>query len=114
MSILLAARRDAMGLKEWSDRRQVIRKAKKVKGKPWWEADLKQFVCQYDRVDHLNDELGLASERGWSVKDTSGTDGHINVGRTVTGAVFTGGLTLMLGGSRNKGKITVTWERDAA
>lgn len=81
-----------MGLKEWSDRRKIIAKAKKVKGKPWWEANLKQFVWEYDKVDQLNDELGLARELGWFVESTTGTDGHINIGRTVSRAVLTGGI----------------------
>jgi hypothetical protein len=39
------------------------------------------------------------------------TDGHINLGRTVTGAALTGGLSLLIGGSRSKGKVIITYTR---
>jgi ribosomal protein L32 len=40
--------------------------------------------------------------------------GHVNIGRTQAGAAVTGGRSLLLGGSRTKGTITVVYERTPA
>jgi hypothetical protein len=53
----------------------------------------------------------VLSSQGWTVKTITGTEGHTNLGRTFTGAVLTGGISLLLGGSRTKGTITVVYER---
>lgn len=103
---------NARRAREKSDRIQLTRHAKKIDGKPWWESSMTQFVCEYKDLDQLNMELAIANPLGWYIDDTTGDSGHINVGRTATGAVLTGGISLLFGGSRSKGKTTVTWRRD--
>ena len=46
---------------------------------------------------------------GYEVQDQSSAGSHVNVGRTVSGAVLTGGLSLLFGGSRSKGTITLMY-----
>ena len=46
---------------------------------------------------------------GYEVQDQSSAGSHVNVGRTVTGAVLTGGLSLLFGASRSKGTVTLMY-----
>lgn len=85
--------------------------AKKIDYAPWWRRARDQFVCEYTDIAQLNRELAFLSELGWYIDSTSGAAGHINVGRTATTAVLTGGLSLLLGASRSKDKVTVHWRR---
>jgi len=55
--------------------------------------------------------MEAAAQHGGVAQGTAATDGHINVGRTMTKVVLTGGLGLMTGASRSKGKITITYAR---
>ncbi len=109
-----------MGLKEWaaeqqerSTRLNLERHAAKVNGRPWWECSLPQFVVEYKSVDALNAELPIATEHGWELDNTAAAGSHINVGRTVTSAALTGGISLLFGASRSKGKTTIVWKRSA-
>lgn len=68
-------------------------------------------VLQYNNVYDANLGIQTMVRDGWSVKNMDTTDGHINVGRTATYTILTGGLALFLGGSRSSGKITVLFER---
>lgn len=56
-------------------------------------------------------EVEAAAQHGWMIQGQAGTAGHVNVGRTVTKAVLTGGLGLMTGASRSKDKMTFTFVR---
>ena len=50
---------------------------------------------------------------GYEVQDQSSAGTHVNVGRTVTGAVLTGGLSLLFGASRSKGTVTLMYLKSA-
>jgi hypothetical protein len=78
----------------------------------WYDDNQKlSHVATYKNDKDAAKEADKAAKKGWMPQGATATDGHINLGRTVTGAVLTGGLTLLLGGSRSKGKITLTYVR---
>jgi hypothetical protein len=91
------------------EEKKIMQRAKKVAGRPWWESSNQTFLCTYDDVDQINDELRFAEPLGWSIDSTDSIDGHVHVGR----AVLSGGLTLLAKGGRSKGKTTITWTRQA-
>lgn len=64
-----------------------------------------------NETKRMEKEMSELLSNGYHIMSQSGTGSHINVGRTVTGAVLTGGLSLLLGGSRSKGKTTITFVR---
>lgn len=68
-------------------------------------------VKEYKNAKEFEADAAIMMRLGWRLEDQVAQNGHVNVGRTVTGAVLTGGFSLMLGASRTKGKITVTWIR---
>lgn len=78
-----------------------------------WYLDPRKLthVASYDNEKQMQKEVELAMLHGWSIGGQTGTAGHVNIGRTTTAAVLTGGLSLMLGASRTKDKITVTYIR---
>ena len=51
----------------------------------------------------------ILAMHGYVIVGQSGTGGHVNVGRTVTPAVLTGGISLLFGASRSKGTIDLTF-----
>ena len=69
------------------------------------------YVAIYKKEKDAAKEADEAAKKGWMPQGSTATDGHINVGRTVTGAVLTGGLSLLIGGSRSKGTFTITYVR---
>lgn len=69
------------------------------------------YVATYKTEKDMRREIEQAARSGWQIANTTGQSGHINVGRTVTAAALTGGLSLLLGASRTKDKLTVTYER---
>ena len=78
----------------------------------WYDDKNKlSYVASYKNDKDATKEADKAAKRGWMPQGATATDGHINVGRTVTGAVLTGGLSLLIGGSRSKGKVTITYVR---
>jgi hypothetical protein len=68
-------------------------------------------IKEYKDSKEFEKDAQKMMNAGWQPEDQSQRGGHVNVGRTATGAVLTGGLSLLLGASRTKGKITVTWIR---
>lgn len=79
---------------------------------PWYFDNNKiSHIASYNSTEEATQDANAASTCGWMPQGTSTTDGHVNVGRTATEAVLTGGLTLLLGASRTEGKITVTYVR---
>jgi len=85
---------------------------KAKKNLPWYLDSTKlNHIATYSNAEEATQEANAASHAGWLPSGTSATDGHINVGRTATEAVLTGGLTLLLGASRTKGNVTVTYVR---
>ncbi|HZU01582.1 MAG TPA: hypothetical protein VFA10_18075 [Ktedonobacteraceae bacterium] len=78
-----------------------------------WYKDTQRltYVATYNTDKDAQQELEAAAKHGWMPQGTSSTEGHINVGRTLAGAALTGGLSLLFGASRSKGKITITYVR---
>ncbi len=56
-------------------------------------------------------EANILGRHGYDIAGQSGAGSHINVGRTVTGAALTGGLSLLFGGSRTKGSVQITFTK---
>lgn len=69
------------------------------------------YIATYTDEQTTRREMEAASHYGWMPQDTTGTAGHINVGRTATAAALTGGVSLLFGASRSKDKITITYVR---
>ena len=59
----------------------------------------------------MESEIAELIGHGYTIASQTGTGSHVNVGRTVTGAVLTGGLSLLFGASRSNDKITMTFVR---
>ncbi len=78
----------------------------------WYESPTETIAIRpYASTDLATQDANRAAAHGWTVQSVTTSDGHVNVGRTVTGAVFTGGLSLLAGGSRTRGSVTVTYTR---
>jgi hypothetical protein len=82
------------------------------------DSDTKKFtkpvvvrVYKGDETKKMEAEMAELLGHGYTIASQSGTGSHVNVGRTVTGAVLTGGLSLIFGGSRSKEKITITFTK---
>ena len=99
---------------ETVERKKAYDGARQINGKPWWYSDRDAMLINYQDEDQPDRELVFASERGWYIADMAAEGGHVNVGRTATGAVLTGGISLLFGGSRKKGKLTINWRREGA
>jgi hypothetical protein len=56
-------------------------------------------------------EAGYLTQHGYVLGGQSGTGSHVNVGRTASRVVLTGGLGLIFGASRSKGTIEITFVR---
>jgi hypothetical protein len=68
-------------------------------------------VYKGNETKKLESEIAELLENGYTIASQSGTGSHVNVGRTVTGAVLTGGLSLLFGASRSKEKATITFTK---
>jgi zinc-ribbon domain len=55
--------------------------------------------------------INLMITNGWDVVNQTGLPGHIRLGRTATGAVLTGGLSVLAGGSRTADRVSITFRR---
>lgn len=55
--------------------------------------------------------INLMITNGWEVVNQTGLPGHVRLGRTLTGAALTGGLSLLAGGSRTADRVTITYRR---
>lgn len=56
-------------------------------------------------------EASYLMQHGYSLADQSSAGSHVNVGRTASAAVLTGGVSLLFGASRSKGTIDATFVR---
>jgi Uncharacterised protein family UPF0547 len=56
-------------------------------------------------------EAAYLTRYGYAMAGQSGTGSHVNVGRTASRVVLTGGLGLIFGASRSKGTIEITFVR---
>lgn len=68
-------------------------------------------VYKGNETGKMESEIAELLGHGYTIASQTGTGSHVNVGRTVTGAVLTGGLSLLFGASRSKEKITITFVR---
>lgn len=69
------------------------------------------YVATYKNEKDAAKEADKAAKKGWMPQGTTATDGHINLGRTITYGVLTLGVSYLLGGSRTKGTITLSYVR---
>src|SRR5260221_13339233 len=77
-------------------------------GKEWYDDPVRlTYVATYTKEKEMQREVEAAAQRGWMPQGTTGTAGHINVGRTATAAALTGGVSLLLGASRSQDKIHI-------
>ena len=68
-------------------------------------------VYKGNETRRMESEIAELIGHGYAIASQTGTGSHVNVGRTVTGAVLTGGLSLLFGASRSNDKITMTFVR---
>lgn len=81
-------------------------------GKEWWHNPTAlTHVETYTDQKRMQREVEAAGQFGWIPQTSAGVGSHINVGRTMTKFVLTGGIGLMTGASRSKDKITITFVR---
>jgi hypothetical protein len=78
-----------------------------------WYDDKKKLthVATYKNEGDATKDADKAAKKGWIPQGTTATDGHINLGRTLTYGALTLGIHTLLGGSRTKGKITISYVR---
>ena len=71
------------------------------------------IIRSYENSDaglrQANTDAATLARQGYVPTGQAADGGHINLGRTATGAVLTGGISLLFGGSRTKGKVTITY-----
>lgn len=81
-------------------------------GKEWYHSPTAlTHMAVYTNQKQMQREVEIAGQFGWIPQTSAGVAGHINVGRTTTAAVLTGGASLLFGASRSKDKITITFVR---
>ena len=68
-------------------------------------------VKEYRSAAEQEKDINKMARQGLTVVSETSQPSHINVGRTVTGALLTGGLSLMAGGSRTSAKNRVTFQQ---
>ena len=66
-------------------------------------------VYKANETGRMEREMSELLANGYQIQGQSGTGSHVNVGRTVSGAVLTGGLSLLFGASRSSGTQTITY-----
>lgn len=96
-----------------NDYRPEFEAMAKELGWHWYDDDGKlSNVVSYDNEEKASIDANYAAKKGWMPQSTSATEGHVNVGRTVGKTILTGGIGLaVLGESRTKGKVTITYAR---
>jgi hypothetical protein len=83
-------------------------------GKEWYhDPTISTHVETYTDQKKMQREVEEAGKLGWVPTGSAGVGSHINVGRTVTKLVLTGGLGMMTGASRSKEKMTITFIRQS-
>jgi hypothetical protein len=76
-----------------------------------WTTPLSVHTYKQDQSWLIELEAKHLLANGYEVQDQSSAGSHVNVGRTVTAAVLTGGLSLLFGGSRSKGTVTLMYRK---
>lgn len=64
-----------------------------------------------NETSKMESEISELLTFGYTIASQTGTGSHVNVGRTVSGAILTGGLSLLFGASRSKEKITIMFSK---
>jgi hypothetical protein len=59
--------------------------------------------------ERFAEEAAAGAKHGYRVAEQVGFDSHLNIGRTVGGAMLTGGLSVLAGGSRSSERFNVTF-----
>lgn len=78
----------------------------------WYQNITKRaHAATYTNQRVMQHEVEKAAQYGWIPQTSAGIGSHINVGRTATAAVLTGGVSLLFGASRSKDKMTITYIR---
>jgi hypothetical protein len=79
----------------------------------WYQgAPTQTAIRVYKTAQDAAQEADAAARSGWKLQSVSSSEGHLNGGRTFTGAALTGRLRTLFGGSRMKCSVTVTFTRD--
>jgi hypothetical protein len=95
-----------------ADFREVLAQNELVKLTGNWTTPV--LIRQYDPGDRglkrADTESNLLAAHGYRVAAQSDIDGHVNLGRLA----LTGGLGLLFGGTRSKGRVTITFEKSSA
>ncbi len=83
-----------------------------ITGREWYH-DIRTLthIETYDNQRKMQKDLEGAAQNGWTIQGQSSIGSHINVGRSVTKFVLTGGVGMMTGASRSKEKTTLTFVR---
>jgi hypothetical protein len=72
------------------------------------------LIRKYDPGDGglktANAESNVLARHGYRIAAQTETDGHLNIGRLA----LTGGVGLLFGGTRSKGRVTITFEKSPA
>lgn len=80
--------------------------------KEWYHDQTRiTHVATYTDEQAMQREVESAALNGWAVQSTTGTAGHVHVGRTATTVALLGPLALIGGASRSKDNITITFVR---
>jgi hypothetical protein len=73
-------------------------------------------IKEYKDAKEFDKDAEKMVKDGWNIQQQSQGSTHMNVGRTMTTTLLTGGLNLLTpkigGASYSKGKIMVTWLRE--
>jgi len=71
--------------------------------------DAKPFTERVCETGTMGSEIAELISDGYTTASQTGVGSHINVRQTVTGAVLTGGQSLLLGASHSGFKTTITF-----
>lgn len=87
-----------------------------LKGKREWYHDQIRlaYVASYENDKSMRKDTEAAAHFGWIPQQSVGVGGHVNIGRTATAAMLTGGVSLLFGPSRSKDKLSITFVRSEA
>jgi len=78
-----------------------------------WSAPflVRQYTDDRNGRGKAQAEATILATHGYGIAGQSGVGGHLNVGRTLTGALVTGGISLLFGGSRSRGTVDITFTK---
>ena len=68
-------------------------------------------VKEYRNAAEQEKDMNKMASKGLTAVSATSQPSHINIGRTATGALLTGGLSLLMGGSRTSAKQRVVYKQ---